>query len=164
MGDGEFAALPYRPNVGLVLLNDTGRVFAGRRIDTPDAWQMPQGGIDKGEDAGAAALRELAEETGISRDQVEILATSRDWLKYDFPPEVAQKLFTGKSGKARFRGQQQRWFLLRFTGGDSQINICTAEPEFCEWRWMEPSALIERIVPFKRRIYRQVFSEFSDWL
>jgi len=164
MDDAEFQALPYRRNAGLMLLNQRGRVFAGKRLDTPDAWQMPQGGIDKGEAPEAAALRELFEETGIAPEIVKILAITPDWIKYDFPPEVAQKLWTTKSGRPKYRGQQQMWFLLRFLGDDSQIRIDTPEPEFSEWRWMEPSQIIDHIVPFKRDIYRQVFSSFAPWL
>ena len=164
MTNDDFTALPYRPNAGLVLTNPDGKVFVGRRIDTPDAWQMPQGGIDKGEAADQAALRELAEETGVSADLVEVLAKTKDWLKYDFPPEVAQKLFTNKKGRAKYRGQQQRWYLLRFRGLDSQINIKTDEPEFEEWRWMAPAEVLAFIVPFKRDIYRQVFAEFGPLL
>jgi len=164
MTDDAFLALPYRPNAGLVLLNKSGEIFAGKRIDTPDAWQMPQGGIDKGESAEAAALRELAEETGVAPELVEILAKTGDWLKYDFPPEVALKLFTNKKGKAKYRGQQQRWYLMRFLGEDDQVNIETEEPEFSEWRWMQPDTLLTHIVPFKRDIYRSVFAEFKNWL
>ena len=164
MNDKDFLALPYRPNAGLMLLNKHGQIFAGKRLDTPDAWQMPQGGIDKGEAPEAAALRELAEETGIAPEIVEILATTPDWIKYDFPPEVARKLWTTKSGKPKYRGQQQRWFLLRFLGEDTQIKIDTPEPEFSEWRWMPPALLLERIVPFKRGIYQQVFNDFGRWL
>ncbi len=164
MTNTDYLALPYRPNAGLMLLNGDNHIFVGRRIDTPDAWQMPQGGIDKGEEAKAAALRELSEETGVSADMVQVLAESPDWLKYDFPPEVAQKLFTGKSGKAKFRGQKQRWFLLRFLGQDDQVNIKTAHPEFLEWRWLSAPAVLDAIVPFKRAIYQQVFDGFKAYL
>ena len=164
MDETEFQALPYRSNAGLMLLNKQGEVFTGKRLDTPDAWQMPQGGIDKGEAPEAAALRELAEETGIAPEIVEILAITPDWIKYDFPPEVAQKLWTTKSGKAKYRGQQQRWFLLRFHGDDSQIKIDTPEPEFSEWRWMPPAMVLKSIVPFKRDLYQQVFNNFQRWL
>ncbi len=164
MSDTEFLNLPYRPNAGLVLLNGAGKIFAGKRLDTPDAWQMPQGGVDKGEAFEAAAFRELEEETGVSPDLVQLLAQSETPLKYDFPPEVAQKLFNGKSGKARFRGQEQRWYLMRFLGEDHQINIATPEPEFSAWKWMGQAELLEYIVPFKRDIYRQVFEGFSRYL
>lgn len=164
MSDTDLSNLPYRPNAGLVLLNGAGKIFAGKRLDTPDAWQMPQGGVDKGEAFEAAAFRELEEETGVSRNLVQLLATSKTPLRYDFPPEVAQKLFTRKNGKAKFRGQEQRWYLMRFLGLDSQINIQTDEPEFSEWKWMGPEELLEYIVPFKRDIYRQVFDGFSGYL
>jgi len=164
MTDEEFLALPYRPNAGLMLLNGAGKVFAGKRLDTPDAWQMPQGGIDKGEAPEAAALRELEEETGILPALAEIMAVTPDWIKYDFPPEVAQKLWTNKRGKPKYRGQQQRWFLMRFIGQDEQIDIETEEPEFSEWEWLAPEQLLELIVPFKRGIYQQVFTTFKPWL
>lgn len=157
MTEEERLALPYRANVGLMIVNATGQVFAGQRIDYPgDAWQMPQGGIDEGEDARAAALRELLEETGISEGMVDILAEAADWHHYDFPPELAAKLWKGG-----FRGQKQRWFLLRFTADDADINIATDEPEFDVWRWMSPDELLGKIVPFKRDIYRAVFTEFA---
>lgn len=161
----DFLALPYRPNAGLVLLNASGEIFAGKRIDTlGEAWQMPQGGIDKGEDAGPAAFRELKEETGISKDMVEVLAISEGWIKYDFPRELAAKLWVSRKGEPKYRGQKQRWYLMRFLGEDSQVNIETDKPEFCEWRWMAPTSLIEHIVPFKRAIYQEVFEEFKAWL
>lgn len=159
MTEAERLLLPYRLNVGLMILNPVGHVFAGRRIDTPDAWQMPQGGIDAGEDPLAAAYRELGEETGILPDMVDFLTETRDWHTYDFPPEVAGKLWKGG-----YRGQQQRWYLMRFTGEDTAINIQTDHPEFSIWRWMEPVELLDRIVPFKRGIYRDVMAEFDDWL
>ncbi len=162
MTDDEFLALPYRPNAGLMLLNDAGKVFAGKRIDTDgEAWQMPQGGIDKGEDAEAAALRELEEETGIPAALVEIMAVSEDWIKYDFPPELAAKLWVRRTGEPRYRGQKQRWFLMRFLGQDSDVNIATSHPEFSEWKWMASEDLISHIVPFKKDIYRQVLEAFA---
>ena len=161
MTDEEFLALPYRPNAGLMLLNDAGKVFVGKRIDTEgEAWQMPQGGIDKGEELQAAALRELEEETGIPADLVEILAVSKDWIKYDFPKELAAKLWVRRSGEPRFRGQKQRWFLMRFKGQETDVNIATDHPEFSEWKWMDPEDLLACIVPFKRGIYEQVLAEF----
>ena len=164
MNDEDFLALPYRPNAGLMLLNAAGKVFVGKRIDTEGhAWQMPQGGIDKGEEPQAAALRELEEETGIPAGLVEILAVSKDWIKYDFPKEVAAKLWLSHSGKARYRGQKQRWFLMRFKGADSDVNIATAHPEFSEWKWMAPAELPAHIVPFKRAIYEQVLAEFARY-
>lgn len=160
MTEEERLALPYRPNVGLMVVNPVGHVFAGQRLDhNSDAWQMPQGGIDQGEVPLVAAMRELGEETGISADLVEVLAESANWLRYDFPVELAAQLWRGG-----YRGQEQRWYLLRYHGDDSQINIATEEPEFSVWRWMEPTELLERIVPFKRDIYQQVIREFDTFL
>lgn len=152
--------LPYRPCVGLMLLNASGLVFAGRRIDgTVEAWQMPQGGIDEYETPSQAALRELNEETGLVPEHVEVIRETADWLPYDLPPELIGKIWDGK-----YRGQMQKWFALTLIADDSAINIATEEPEFQEWRWMKASDLIERIVPFKRDVYRRVFSDFGDLL
>ncbi len=165
MTDEEFLGLPYRPNAGLMLVNAAGNVFVGKRLDTEGhAWQMPQGGIDKGEDPEAAALRELEEETGIAAGLVEIMAVSKGWITYDFPPEVAAKLWKNRAGRPRFRGQKQRWFLMRFKGVDADVNIATAHPEFEDWKWMPPAALPAHIVPFKRGIYEQVLAEFAAYL
>jgi len=153
-------ALPtaYRPCVGIMLVNPANQVFVARRIDmSSDAWQMPQGGIDPGEEPHEAALRELAEETGT--DKAVIVGESREWMKYDLPVEMIGQLWKG-----RFRGQTQKWFLLRFTGTDSDINIATETPEFTEWKWLEPEKLPDVIVPFKRDIYRQVLAEFLPLL
>jgi putative (di)nucleoside polyphosphate hydrolase len=149
--------LGYRPCVGVMLVNMDGKVFVGQRIDSEvEAWQMPQGGIDDGEDEKAAALRELGEETGIGRDHVEIIAKARDEHFYDLPSELVGKLWGGK-----FRGQRQIWFLARFLGGDHDINIATHEPEFSEWKWISPEALPDVIVPFKRKLYRDILQEFK---
>lgn len=165
MNDKEFLALPYRPNAGVMLINNAGLVFVGKRIDTAgEAWQMPQGGIDKGEDPNAAALRELEEETGVPASLVDIVAVSNDWIKYDFPQELAAKLWVRRSGEPRFRGQMQHWYLMRFTGRDSDVNIATAQPEFSEWKWMAPREILTHIVPFKREIYEQVLAEFKDYI
>lgn len=146
---------PYRPCVGIALFNAEGLVFAARRIDTPqDAWQMPQGGVDEGETPRAAALREMKEEIGTA--DAEFIAESADWLCYDLPPELR-----GKVWKGRYRGQRQKWFALRFTGRDADIDIVTAHPEFSEWRWMPLEALPRLIVPFKRSVYEAVAAEFG---
>ncbi|ADE83839.1 RNA pyrophosphohydrolase [Rhodobacter capsulatus] len=156
----ELAALPYRKNVGLVLINAEGLIFAGQRIDNPGhAWQMPQGGIDAGERPKEAALRELQEETGVRPDLVEKLAKTEDWLVYDLPEELIGNIWGGK-----YRGQKQKWFLFRFLGQDSDVNIATEHPEFSVWRWMEPAELVEKIVPFKRAVYEQVFDSFAEHL
>ena len=152
--------LPYRPCAGIMLVNRAGQVFVGQRIDaTLEAWQMPQGGIDDGEDAHAAALRELGEETGVAPEQVELIATAPDELCYDLPPEMI-----GKVWKGRYRGQRQRWFLFRFLGEDRDIAIATAHPEFRAWRWIDADDLPTMIVPFKRDLYRQLVAIFSPHL
>ena len=152
--------LPYRPAAGIMLLNREGRVFVAQRLDSSlEAWQMPQGGLDEGEDPAEGALRELEEETGIRRDLVEILARAPAELLYDLPDDLL-----GKIWKGRFRGQVQHWFLARFLGRDADVNIETAEPEFRAWKWAEPSELPAMIVPFKKKLYEDVIQAFADWL
>jgi putative (di)nucleoside polyphosphate hydrolase len=152
------ARLPYRPGVGIMLLNARTEVFVAQRLDMKsDAWQMPQGGIDEGEDPRAAAMRELAEETGT--DKAEILAESREWLTYDLPVDLVPKLWRG-----RFRGQKQKWFAMRFLGRDSDIDIETEHPEFSAWKWAPVTQLPDLIVPFKRTLYARLIAEFEPVL
>ena len=160
-GAGERAAtLPWRPCVGVVLVNPAGLVFAGQRRDSSaPAWQMPQGGIDAGEDPRSAALRELEEEIGVPPARVEVLAETPGWLRYDLPPELLGKVWGG-----RFRGQEQRWFLMRYLGSDAEITLDTPHPEFSTWRWLDAETLLAGIVPFKRDIYARVLEEFRPWL
>lgn len=154
------ARLPYRPCVGVVLINGDGRIFAGQRIDSDvPAWQMPQGGIDPDEKPRRAALRELREETGIGEDLVEYVDRTRGWLTYDLPPDLVGKVWGG-----RYRGQKQRWFLFRYLGRDDQINLATEHPEFSQWRWVTAGELLESIVPFKRQVYEQVIEAFRPHL
>ncbi len=156
----EIEALPYRACVGVMLVNGQGQVFVGQRIDTEaSAWQMPQGGIDPGEDPRQAALRELREETGLTPDLVTVEAQTADWVAYDLPPDLVPKIWKGQ-----FRGQKQHWFLMRFLGRDDQIRIDTDHPEFSEWRWLDPSQLVNSIVPFKRQVYQAVCEEFCTHL
>lgn len=149
--------LPYRPCAGIMLVNRTGLVFVGQRLDSEsDAWQMPQGGIDKGEDPRTAAVRELEEEAGIVAELIEIVAVSEREHFYDLPPHLMGKIWGGK-----YRGQRQHWYLAQFLGQDSDINIATAHPEFRAWNWTEPHLLPELIVPFKRDLYQALVDEFG---
>ncbi|GAB4539128.1 MAG: RNA pyrophosphohydrolase [Ruegeria sp.] len=153
----QIAKLPYRPCVGLMLMNDQGKIFVGQRNDRfEDAWQMPQGGVDEGESPREAALRELQEEIGVTPDLVEIVAETDGWLPYDLPHDIVPKIWKG-----RYRGQKQKWFLLRFLGTDDQIDIQTDHPEFTRWKWQNPERLIEEIVPFKRAVYERVMEAFG---
>ena len=156
----QIAKLPYRPCVGLMLMNDQGQIFVGQRNDRfEDAWQMPQGGVDEGESPREAALRELQEEIGVTPDLVEIVAETDGWLPYDLPHDIVPHIWKG-----RFRGQQQKWFLMRFLGTDDQIDIQTEHPEFTRWKWQDPDRLIAEIVPFKRAVYERVMEAFRGYL
>lgn len=159
-------SLPYRPCVGIMVLNRTGRAFIGRRIEGPEhiddthAWQMPQGGIDAGEEPWTAALRELREETGIS--SVERLGEITDWLTYDIPREIL-----GQAWKGKYRGQTQKWFALRFTGQESEIDVAHPDgahaAEFSGWRWELIQNVPRLVVPFKRAVYERVVQEFAKF-
>lgn len=152
----EILKLPYRPCVGVMLINRAKDVFVGQRLDTKyDAWQMPQGGVEKGEDPREAALRELWEETGVDPALVRVLAETENWLPYELPFDLVPKLWKG-----RFRGQEQKWFLMQFHGRDEDINIETEHPEFSQWRWLPPGDLARNIVPFKRDVYAAVLDAF----
>jgi len=152
--------LPYRANVGVMVLNKSGDVLVAQRLEHyANAWQMPQGGIDPGEDPAEAALRELEEETGINSSKVITLDETQNWIPYELPADLIPKLWNGK-----YRGQKQKWFLLRFFGEDNDINIETEEPEFSAWKWIAPSALPEVIVPFKRDVYVAVLEAFQNHL
>ena len=156
--------LPYRPCVGLMVINQAGRVFIGRRTDGPEhvdrthVWQMPQGGIDAGEDPWPAALRELHEETSIK--SVEKLGEVEEWLTYDIPPNIV-----GQAWKGKYRGQKQKWYAVRFMGSEGEINVLRPagghKPEFIEWRWEPMRNLPSLIIPFKRPVYERVVKEFA---
>jgi putative (di)nucleoside polyphosphate hydrolase len=162
-----YESLPYRPCAGMMVLNHNGLVFIGRRasgpehIDLTHVWQMPQGGIDDDEDPYKAALRELHEETSIS--SVERLGEVAEWLSYDIPRDIV-----GQAWGGRYRGQKQKWYALRFTGDESEINIEHPpgghEPEFIDWRWVAMNELPDLVVPFKRRTYERVVEEFKEFV
>ena len=150
-------SLPYRPGVGVMLVNADNRIFVGQRFDsTVEAWQMPQGGIDPGEEPWGAALRELGEETGVPPHLAEKIAETGDWLTYDLPPELV-----GKIWKGRYRGQRQRWYALRFLGNDGDVNIATEHAEFRAWKWADLAELSRLIVPFKRQLYTDLVRELG---
>ena len=149
-----FLERPYRPCVGIMLINRDNLVLVAQRIDqVAEAWQMPQGGVDEGESPRQAALRELKEEIGT--DRAKIIAETEEWVHYDLPRDLADKVWNG-----RFRGQTQKWFAMRFLGNDSDINLATARPEFIEWKWTSLNSLIDVAVSFKRDNYAQVVAEF----
>ena len=153
-----FNKLPYRSNVGIMMLNEKGYVFVGQRLDNnQNAWQMPQGGIDDGEDPETAAYRELLEETGVKKQDVRFVASSSQWLSYDLPENLIPTLWNGK-----FRGQKQKWFLFKFLGEDGDINIATEHPEFSKWKWVSKENLLKGIVPFKKSVYENVLKEFKN--
>ena len=153
----------YRLGVGLMILNQKGLIFTGKRLDlmgqdnSKDAWQMPQGGIDYNEEPYQAAFREMKEEIGT--ENVKLIAESKNWYSYNLPKELAETLWSG-----RFDGQTQKWFLFEFTGYDSEINIQTRHPEFAQWKWMTATEVLDSIVPFKKELYHQVFEEFKPFL
>lgn len=149
-------SLGYRPCVGMMVFNHRRKVFVGQRLDNPiDAWQMPQGGIDEGEDPRAAAIRELSEEIGTAN--VEIVAETEDWLRYDLPEALIGKLWKG-----RYRGQEQKWFVMRFLGDDKEIDLQTHHPEFAAWKWVDITSLPDLIVPFKQSLYRELVRRFQS--
>ena len=159
MGPVQASELPYRPCVGIFLINDAGKVLVGRRIGAEaDAWQMPQGGIDAGEEPAEAALRELEEETGTP--SARNIGEAAEWVRYDLPNEMIGKIWQG-----RYRGQRQKWFALRFLGTDDEINPAgVAHPEFDGWQWMDAGDLVANVVAFKREIYAMIVDEFAPLL
>ncbi|WP_299444382.1 RNA pyrophosphohydrolase [uncultured Rhodospira sp.] len=160
MGESATATQGYRRGVGIMLMNPDGLVFVAQRIDfKSDAWQMPQGGIDAGEDPLQTALRELEEETGIPPRLTAVVAESPTWLRYDLPEDLRGHLWGG-----RYRGQEQKWFLMRFLGRDEDVRLDTAHPEFSAWRWVPPERVIDLIVPFKRDLYARVLDTFRPHL
>tara|TARA_Y100001970_G_scaffold290951_1_gene426378 strand:- start:603 stop:1079 length:477 start_codon:yes stop_codon:yes gene_type:complete len=145
--------LPLRIGVGIVLLNQKNKVFVGKRIDNPkNFWQMPQGGVDLNEDFLEAAKRELKEETGIK--SVKLIKELKEWMEYDLPKNLLGKIWKGK-----YRGQKQKWYIMKFLGNDNEINIKSRNPEFLEWKWVEPSSLPDIVVDFKIAIYKKIKEE-----
>ncbi|KAL3645309.1 Nudix hydrolase 26, chloroplastic [Castilleja foliolosa] len=153
----------YRRNVGICLISPSKKIFAASRLDIPDTWQMPQGGIDESEDPKSAVIRELREETGVT--SADIVAEAPYWLTYDFPPDVREKL--NRQWGSDWKGQAQKWFLLKFTGKDEEVNLLgdgTEKPEFGQWSWMSPQELVDHAVDFKKPVYSEVLKVFSSYL
>ena len=150
----------YRPNVGMMIINQKKEIFVGKRIDHPsNFWQMPQGGIDAQEIPSIAALREMDEEVGIKKNKVDLLTESKDWYYYSIPSDLAKTLWKGK-----YKGQRQKWFLYKFKGTEKDINIHTEHPEFSDYKWVTKDFLVPIIVPFKKKIYEKLLLEFKDYL
>jgi putative (di)nucleoside polyphosphate hydrolase len=149
--------LPYRKGVGMMVFNDDKKIFVGKRIDNQKAWQMPQGGVDENEDCFSAARRELYEETGIQ--SIRVIEKSKEKYTYDLPEYLLGKIWKGK-----YKGQRQRWFLIKFLGPDSEINLNQKCPEFNEWKWVDIDELPKIIVPFKKKLYLSIIKEFYDFI
>ena len=149
--------LPYRKGVGMMVFNDDKKIFVGKRIDNQKAWQMPQGGVDENEDCFSAARRELYEETGIQ--SIRVIEKSKEKYTYDLPEYLLEKIWKGK-----YKGQRQRWFLIKFLGPDSEINLNQKCPEFNEWKWVDIDELSKLIVPFKKELYLSVIKEFQSFI
>ena len=149
--------LPYRKGVGMMVFNDDKKIFVGKRIDNQKAWQMPQGGVNENEDCFSAARRELYEETGIQ--SIRVIEKSKEKYTYDLPEYLLGKIWKGK-----YKGQRQRWFLIKFLGPDSEINLNQKYPEFNEWKWVDIDELSKLIVPFKKELYLSVIKEFQSFI
>ncbi len=148
--------LGYRKGVGVFLLNKNKHVWVGKRLDVKNNfWQMPQGGIDSGENAKEAMMRELLEEIGTNN--IKIIGTSKEWLSYNIPKELVKKIWKG-----RYLGQSQKWFACRFVGKENEINLNTRNPEFTDWKWIKPQLLMKSVIPFKRELYKKILEIFKD--